>query len=44
MGALVTGTGLAKMIADTFLSTEFEGGRHQNRLDMITEIEEEQYK
>ena len=44
MGALVTGTGLAKMIADTFLSTEFEGGRHQNRIDMITEIEEEQYK
>ena len=44
MGALVTGTGLAKMIADTFLSTEFEGGRHQNRIDMITEIENEQYK
>ena len=44
IGALVTGTGLAKMIADTFLSTEFEGGRHQNRIDMITEIENEQYK
>ena len=44
MGALVTGTGLAKMIADTFLSTEFEGGRHQNRIDMLTEIENEQYK
>ena len=44
IGALVTGTGLAKMIADTVLSTEFEGGRHQNRIDMITEIENEQYK
>lgn len=39
MGALVTGQGLAKMIVDTFLSTEFEGGRHQARVDMITEIE-----
>jgi ribose-5-phosphate isomerase B len=28
------------MIVDTFLSTEYEGGRHQNRLDIITEIEE----
>ena len=40
MGALVTGEGLAKMIADTFLATEFEGGRHQTRIDLITEIEE----
>ncbi len=39
MGALVTGEGLAKMIVDTFLSTEFEGGRHQTRIDLITEIE-----
>lgn len=39
MGALVTGEGLAKMIVDTFLSTEFEGGRHQTRIDLITDIE-----
>jgi hypothetical protein len=24
---------------DTFLSTEFEGGRHQHRLDEISEFE-----
>lgn len=42
MGALVTGEGLAKMITDTFLSTEFEGGRHQTRIDLITEIENNQ--
>ena len=39
IGALVTGTGLAKEIADIFLSTEFEGGRHQTRVDMVMEIE-----
>ena len=27
-------------IIETFLATEFEGGRHQNRLDKIREIEE----
>ena len=42
LGALVTGAGVCKMIADTFLSTEFEGGRHQRRVDMLTAIEEEQ--
>ena len=42
MGALVTGTGLATQIADIFLSTEFEGGRHQTRVDMVMEIEREQ--
>ena len=39
-GARVVGFEMAKMIVDTFLSTEYEGGRHQNRLDIITEIEE----
>ena len=39
-GARVVGSEMAKMIVDTFLSTEYEGGRHQNRLDIITEIEE----
>ena len=42
MGALVTGEGLAKMICDTFLNTEFEGGRHQTRIDLITDIENNQ--
>ena len=40
-GARVVGSELAKMIVDTWLNTEFEGGRHQRRVDMIMEIEEE---
>ena len=39
-GARVVGLDLAKMIVDTWLSTEFEGGRHQRRVDMIMAIEE----
>ena len=39
MGALVVGTGQAKMIARHWLAAEFEGGRHQRRIDMITRIE-----
>ncbi len=42
IGAQITGAGLAKEITDTFLSTEFMGGRHATRIDMITEIENEQ--
>lgn len=42
IGALVTGTGLAKDIADVFLTTEFEGGRHATRVNMLSEIENEQ--
>lgn len=38
-GARVIGIELAKMIIDTWLAAEFEGGRHQKRLDMISEIE-----
>ncbi|MBR3269531.1 MAG: ribose 5-phosphate isomerase B [Oscillospiraceae bacterium] len=40
MGARVVGSGLAQEILDAFLFTEFEGGRHQKRIDMITEIEQ----
>ena len=39
MGGRVVGTGLANMMVDEFLGTEFEGGRHQRRLDKITAIE-----
>lgn len=39
LGGRVVGPGLAIMMVDLFLHTEFEGGRHQKRLDMITEIE-----
>ena len=38
MGARVIGIETAK-IADGFLEAEYEGGRHQKRVDMITELE-----
>ena len=38
-GARVIGIELAKMIIDEFRGTEFEGGRHQRRVDMIMDIE-----
>lgn len=39
MGARTIGTGLACELAEIFISTEFEGGRHQRRIDLITDIE-----
>lgn len=39
MGARVVGGDLAIMILDAWLSGEYEGGRHQKRIDMISEIE-----
>lgn len=38
-GSRVVGPDLAIMIVDHFLDAEFEGGRHQKRLDMISEME-----
>ena len=35
LGERVVGTGLAASIADAFLGTAFEGGRHQRRVDLI---------
>ena len=35
MGARVIGDGLAAEITDIFLSTPFEGGKHQRRIDMF---------
>jgi ribose 5-phosphate isomerase B len=40
MGARVVGQGLALEIVDAFLSTEFEGGRHGLRVDMIKAMED----
>ncbi len=42
IGARVIGIETAKMIVKAFLTTEFEGGRHKTRVDMITAIENEQ--
>lgn len=41
MGARVVGVELAKMIAEIWLTTPFEGGRHQLRVDMLTRLEQE---
>jgi ribose 5-phosphate isomerase B len=38
-GARVIGIETAKQIVDVFMKTEFEGGRHQRRVDEITDIE-----
>lgn len=39
MGGRVIGMGLAEEIVKTWLETPFEGGRHQDRLDKIEEID-----
>ena len=39
MGARVVGQGLAEEILQTFLTTEFEGGRHARRVAQLAEIE-----
>ncbi len=39
LGGRVTGPELAKEIVDAYLSSEFLGGRHQNRVDKITKLE-----
>ncbi|MCI9681078.1 MAG: ribose 5-phosphate isomerase B [Lachnospiraceae bacterium] len=41
MGARVVGTELAKMIADAFFQAEYEGGRHEVRVKMLADIEQE---
>ena len=40
LGARVTGEGLARDIVDAFLTTDFEGGRHAPRVDMIKALED----
>ncbi|MCA1032111.1 ribose 5-phosphate isomerase B [Bacillus timonensis] len=39
MGERVIGPGLAREIARIWLTTEFEGGRHERRVEKITELE-----
>ena len=38
-GARVIGPELAKMIVDAWLDAEFEGGRHERRVNLIMDIE-----
>ena len=40
MGAGIIGPNLAQRIVDTFLATEFEGGRHARRVGLITEMDQ----
>lgn len=44
LGERITGVGLALDIVDAYLEAEFEGGRHQRRVDKITEIEKKYSK
>ena len=41
MGAGMVGPNLAERIVDVFLTTQFEGGRHQRRVDEIAALEQE---
>lgn len=38
-GARVIGSELAKLIVEEWINAEFEGGRHERRVNMIMEIE-----
>lgn len=38
-GARVVGVEMAKMIVDEWLGNEYEGGRHQRRVDLLMDIE-----
>lgn len=38
-GARVVGDEVAKMMVDCWLDAEFEGGRHQRRIDLMMDIE-----
>lgn len=44
MGEKVVGVGYALQIVEAFLNTQFEGGRHQRRVDKISEIEKKYCK
>ena len=39
LGGRTTETGLAMQIVDAWLDTEFEGGRHQRRVDMLDQMQ-----
>ncbi len=42
-GARVVGPDMARMIVDAFFGAEFEGGRHQQRVNLITDIENREF-
>ena len=42
LGARIIAPEFARAIVDAFLATDFDGGRHQRRLDQLTDIEKEE--
>jgi ribose 5-phosphate isomerase B len=40
IGSMVVGPGKARQIVEVFLVTQFQGGRHQKRVDKIMQLEE----
>ena len=40
LGSMVTGEGVAKQIAKTWLETPFAGGRHARRVDKIDTLDQ----
>lgn len=44
LGERITGPGLAMDIVDAYLSASFEGGRHANRVNKISDIEKKYSK
>ena len=43
-GARVVASEMAKLIVDTFITSEFQGGRHARRIVQIGDIERRQYE
>lgn len=41
LGQRVIGGGVARSVVDAFVSTPFEGGRHQKRVELIARVEAE---
>ena len=41
LGARVIGAGVAMQLVDIFLTTEYEGGRHEQRVEMMMQLENE---
>jgi len=39
LGALVVGKGLALLLVEEWIKAQYEGGRHQRRIDLIKELE-----
>ena len=43
VGGRVISSGLACELVDVFLDTAYEGGRHQRRVDMLTELDKKKH-